>query len=89
MIAYRHGLRVFELVALRWEQVDLGQGLLHVNRMKRGIVIRQPRWMPERQALLYIGDQIIQHPVRYTGTGTGGFKGRSGDWGTLSSALAH
>ncbi len=35
LIAYRHGLRVSELLALRWEQVDLSQGTLHVNRLKR------------------------------------------------------
>ncbi len=28
LIAYRHGLRVSELVALRWDQVDLKAGLL-------------------------------------------------------------
>src|SRR5262245_36298441 len=31
LLTYRHGLRVSELIALRWEQVDLKQGLLHVN----------------------------------------------------------
>jgi integrase len=36
LIAYRHGLRVSELVALRWDQVDLEQGLLHVSRLKNG-----------------------------------------------------
>lgn len=36
LIAYRHGLRVSELVGLRWDQVDLKQGLLHVNRLKNG-----------------------------------------------------
>jgi site-specific recombinase XerD len=30
MVAFRHGLRVSELVALRWEQVDLGAGRLQV-----------------------------------------------------------
>ncbi|HEY6018970.1 MAG TPA: tyrosine-type recombinase/integrase [Candidatus Paceibacterota bacterium] len=35
-LAYRHGLRVSELVSLRWEQLDLGAGLLHVRRIKRG-----------------------------------------------------
>jgi len=35
-LAYRHGLRVSELVALRWEQVDLKNGLLHVRRRKMG-----------------------------------------------------
>ncbi len=37
LIGYRHGLRVSELVSLRWEQVDLKQGLLHVVRLKNGV----------------------------------------------------
>ena len=32
LLAYRHGLRVGELVHLRWDQVDLQAGLLHVWR---------------------------------------------------------
>lgn len=36
LIAFRHGLRVSELVALRWDQVNLSEGQLHVNRLKRG-----------------------------------------------------
>lgn len=36
LLCYRHGLRVTELVRLRWEQVDLDQGLIHVSRLKRG-----------------------------------------------------
>ena len=36
LLAYRHGLRVSELVALRWDMLDLKQGLLHVNRLKNG-----------------------------------------------------
>jgi len=36
LLAYRHGFRVSELVALRWEQVDFTSGLLHVRRAKRG-----------------------------------------------------
>ena len=34
LIAYRHGLRVSELVSLRWEQIDLSQGFVHVARVK-------------------------------------------------------
>src|ERR1700687_1384206 len=36
LVAYRHGLRAAELCALRWDQVDLGRGLLHVRRVKNG-----------------------------------------------------
>ena len=36
LIAYRHGLRVTELVGLRWDMLDLDQGLLHVRRLKQG-----------------------------------------------------
>ncbi len=37
LIAYRHGLRVSELVSLRWSQVDLKHGLFHVVRRKNSI----------------------------------------------------
>ena len=36
MIAYRHGLRASELIALRWDQIDLKASLLHVARLKHG-----------------------------------------------------
>src|SRR2546421_2336102 len=36
LLAYRHGLRVSELVSVRWDQVDLKHGLLHVKRLKNG-----------------------------------------------------
>ena len=51
LIAYRHGLRVSELVSLRWDQVDLQQGLLHVTRRKHGIASVHPLRGPELRAL--------------------------------------
>jgi integrase len=36
LLAYRHGLRAVELVALRWDSVDFAHGRLHVNRAKNG-----------------------------------------------------
>jgi type 1 fimbriae regulatory protein FimB/type 1 fimbriae regulatory protein FimE len=51
LIAYRHGLRVSELVALRWDQVDLTQGLVHVARLKNGISSVHPLRGPELRSL--------------------------------------
>ena len=36
LVGYRHGLRVSELVDLRWDQVDFGTATLHVRRIKQG-----------------------------------------------------
>lgn len=51
LLAYRHGLRVAELCALRWDQVDLQGGLLHVQRLKHGIPSVHPLRGPELRAL--------------------------------------
>ena len=64
MLTYRHGLRVSELIALRWDMVDLKQGLFHVNRRKNGIPsVGHPLRGPETRALRklardYPGDAI-------------------------------
>jgi type 1 fimbriae regulatory protein FimE len=50
-LAYRHGLRVSELVALRWEQIDLKAGALHVSRLKNGSPSVHPLRGPELRAL--------------------------------------
>jgi type 1 fimbriae regulatory protein FimE len=51
LIAYRHGLRVSELIALRWDQVDLKAGALHVSRLKNGSPSVHPVRGPELRAL--------------------------------------
>jgi integrase len=51
LVAFRHGLRIGELVALRWDQVDLKQGLLHVRRSKNGSPSNHPLAGPEIRAL--------------------------------------
>jgi type 1 fimbriae regulatory protein FimE len=51
LIAYRHGLRVSELVSLRWDQIDLAQGLVHVARLKNGVPSVHPLRGPELRAL--------------------------------------
>lgn len=40
-----------ELVSLRWDQVDLGQGMLHVRRRENGIPSTHPLRGPDLRAL--------------------------------------
>ena len=42
LTAYRHGLRVSELVDLRWEQIDFATAALHVRRVKQGTPSTHP-----------------------------------------------
>jgi type 1 fimbriae regulatory protein FimB/type 1 fimbriae regulatory protein FimE len=51
LITYRHGLRVSELIALRWDQVDLNAGLVHINRRKNGTPSTHPLSGTEIRAL--------------------------------------
>lgn len=47
MVAFHHGLRVSELVNLRWEQIDFEGGALHVRRAKQGMPATHP--LPGRE----------------------------------------
>ena len=51
LLAYRHGLRAAELCSLRWSQIDLRHGRLHVNRAKGGQESVHPLRGPELRAL--------------------------------------
>ena len=37
LLMFRHALRVSEVIALRWDQIDLKKGILHVSRIKNGL----------------------------------------------------
>src|SRR2546423_375249 len=51
LMMFRHGLRTAELVALRWQQVDLKTGYLDVYRVKRGHDAKHPLRGPQLRLL--------------------------------------
>ena len=51
LMMFRHGLRTAELIALRWQQVDLKAGYLDVHRAKRGHNAKHPLRGPQLRLL--------------------------------------
>jgi type 1 fimbriae regulatory protein FimB/type 1 fimbriae regulatory protein FimE len=51
LLAYRHGLRSSELVALRWDDIDLTAGRMYVRRSKDGLPSVHPIGARELRAL--------------------------------------
>jgi integrase len=66
LLAYRHGFRVSELVALRWDQVDFDQGLLYVSRLKNGVSSTHPLRGPDDSILhdrvIVLGHRVVKNP---------------------------
>ena len=61
LVAYRHGLRVGELIDLRWDQVEFENARLHVRRAKNGTPSVHPIHGDELRALRRL--QREQDPV--------------------------
>ena len=59
LIAFRHGLRVAELCALTWDQIEFNPGRIHVRRVKQGLASVHELTGKEMRALrtLKRGDQ--------------------------------
>ncbi len=66
LLAYRHGLRVSELISLRWDQVELKQGLLHVTRIKNGSPSTHPVRGPEIRALRQLARDYPNSPYVFS-----------------------
>jgi hypothetical protein len=61
LVAFRHGLRVAELIDLRWDQIEFEHGRLHVRRAKNGTPSVHPIHGDELRALRKL--QREQDPV--------------------------
>jgi type 1 fimbriae regulatory protein FimB/type 1 fimbriae regulatory protein FimE len=63
LIAFRHGLRAAELVALRWENVDLASGMLYVTRVKNGSPSTHPLAGTELRTLRKLQRESPKSPL--------------------------
>ena len=59
LIAYRHGLQASELVALRWDDIDLATGKMHARRAKGGEASVHPIGARESRALRKLQRDMI------------------------------
>jgi site-specific recombinase XerD len=79
LVAYRHGVRVSELVDLRWDQIEFTTATLHVRRVKHGTPSTHPILGDELRSLRRLQrEQEPKSPFvfvseRATPFGTAGF----------------
>jgi integrase len=62
LLAYRHGLRANELVKVRWDDLDLTTGRMHVRRSKGGETAVHPIGGKEIRALRRLQRESIKSP---------------------------
>ena len=70
-LAYRHGLRVAELLALRWDQVDLRDGRRRVRRRQHGLSSPQPFYGVALRALRQVAREYPDPPSVFVTERTG------------------
>ena len=66
LVAYRHGLRVSELVDLKWDQIDLKRAQMHVNRLKNGSPATHPIEGDEIRQLRRLQREYPDSPFVFT-----------------------
>jgi type 1 fimbriae regulatory protein FimE len=77
LLAYTHGLRVTELIRLRWDQVDLKSATVHCRRLKGSISGAHPLRRIEVLALKKLeGDRrgLVFRSERGAGVSASGFR---------------
>ena len=66
LVAYRHGLRVSELIGLKWDQFDLKRGQAHINRLKSGSASTHPIEGDELRLLRRLQREYLDTPFVFT-----------------------
>jgi len=66
LMAYRHGLRAIEVTTLKWDQVDINGGTLHVNRVKEGTPSTHPLRGKELRMLRKLRRDCPDGPYLFT-----------------------
>ena len=65
LLSFRHGLRVSETISLRWDQVELKAGRLHVTSSKNGSPSVHPIRGPEIRALRRLKREYPDSPYLF------------------------
>lgn len=60
LLMVRHGLRVSEASALKWNQINLHEGRIHVNRRKNGHPSEHPLYKDEISALRQLRREYLK-----------------------------
>ena len=66
LVAYRHALRVSELILLRWDSIDFETGLIHINRLKGGVPSTHPLSGTETRDLRRLRRENSKSPYVFT-----------------------
>lgn len=66
LLMFRHGLRVSEIIALQWSQIDLQKGLLHVKRVKNSLPSTHPVRGTELRLLRQLLRRYNESPYVFT-----------------------
>jgi integrase len=67
LLGYRHGLRVAEIAALKWSDVDFDKGTLYINRAKGSIAGTHPLQGDELRALRKLQREYPDNPFLCVG----------------------
>ncbi|WP_455221849.1 tyrosine-type recombinase/integrase [Kaarinaea lacus] len=59
LMAYRHGLRVDELIKLKWSHIDLDAGTIQISRLRNG---QQTVHALSEQEVDYLAELLLMYP---------------------------